>query len=473
MPSAKKRTSKSNSKNKKNNRKRSIKEIDVKDNDNYDNNPRKKQKIYQKKNKSNQDNKNSKQEVELQVDPVKALIKDLTPWSIKEQILLHARIIYKSKSSIIKGKNFFYIILMDETNQLMKMNFWEDQALKFKDLKQDDVIKIKQPSIRQILKQYQVYHKYQLSAGQTTEIIKEEMTDFPVLDWKFVNILNLLKEPDGKLIDVKAVCAFRYDVENLTSARGPFINFSFFQKNIHTLRKYTGKNLRKQTLTIQDATAKVDLILWNQQCVDSTVNIGDSVLVSKAKIKRWGGRTTLEIKGFAEFTPRADDVDEKSHVEQKSSTNISDESQLAVDFNWNKLTSSTIKQMLSKIQTHSQSTRLHFKIIGQIMQIDGEKMWYFDKTASTKKWRLQITICDEEHSTFEAVAFGASKMLINGLSATEAYQMQQNNNQAFSKMMEDIIDNEQKYQLHVQAEQHEYEGNVSSRFIIVNVKRIL
>ena len=233
--------------------------------------------------------------------------------------------------------------------------------------------------------------------------------------------------------------------------------------------------MTKQTLTIQDKSARVDLVLWNQQCLHSRIKIGDQVIISKAKIKRWGGRTYLEIRGgFMKFSTKIESSDEKTNTSDSTNNakNISDETQLAIDFDWNKLESLTIQQMLTKVQDLTQQEKLNFKIIAQIKEIDGNKMWYTDKKTSMKKWRLQFKFGDEM-STFNGIAFDAAKILINGLSAETAHDMQQNDTTRFGKMMEQIIEDSQKFQLHVKAEQHDYEGNVSSRFIIVNAKKIL
>ena len=216
---------------KKNQRKRKIKEIENFDDNSHNKNQRKRQKINPTSNNSNSLNANeavSKKSTDSEGDIVKSLVKDLTPWSIKQQIILHARIIYKSKSIIMSGKRFFFIILMDETHQLMRMNFWENQRLKFQNLKKQDVIMVKEPTIRQTNKKFQIYQKYQLLANRDTKITTEKTQHFPQIIWNFVNIIDLLKEPDEKLIDVKARCAYRYDVENITSSRGNCLLCSFF-----------------------------------------------------------------------------------------------------------------------------------------------------------------------------------------------------------------------------------------------------
>ena len=168
----------------------------------------------------NSHNKNKKEEKEVETDAAKhLLIKDVHPWNPDAKILMTARIIHKSAITEIKQKKFFSLVLMDEVQQLIKMDFWEEQASRFKHLKEESVIQIRNPLVKQTNKQYQVYHKYTLVCQRDTDISMFK-TKFPEKKWLFTPIIELLKHDDNKLVDVQAVIVQKFEPEDMTSNRG-------------------------------------------------------------------------------------------------------------------------------------------------------------------------------------------------------------------------------------------------------------
>ena len=226
--------------------------------------------------------------------------------------------------------------------------------------------------------------------------------------------------------------------------------------------------MNKQIITIQDETAQVDVTLWNDD-INEDLNIKDSMMISKAKIVRWAGKTSLTVRGYMVINSAAHKIKKnKINVNDESTTNISDESEIDVNFDWTKLELSTIGEMQDKVRFADLEQKLDFKLMAHIQQIYGQKMWYDDKETGEKKWRLQMKFVDEQKAEVKVTAFETSQTFLE-MSANDAYNLQKKDWKKFCKHLETIIEADEKFCLHVQVSKNNYDGQ--PRFIVVNAKK--
>ena len=360
------------------------------------------------------------------------LIKNLHPW-VSPNWSVQAEVIFKSvlHTIIVKGseRDHFWIILQDSSNKSIKMSFWGDACLRFETLSQGKAYKIQHAGIKNVRDlRYAVYNKYELVCGPNTSITElvedEEFDDVIAEFWKPLDNIKQIEEHElNEVFDI--------------------IGFVDQPSNENVTQKPDGTIITKRTFELVDSTGKIGVTAWNYHA-KLKVNVGDLVAISRAKLTDWNQRT-LVVLGFIQIKPNITKATRlqknKKHVfnRLKKIKDLSGDGQSPI--NWELAEEIEITKILNLQNNFRQNgilpENMSFIVSASISNLDN-KLW-FEKNGE-KKWRLRLTLQDENHNWFRAVAFDAVGMKIfKGMSATEAAELQSEEDEQFHELIEQLL----------------------------------
>ena len=106
-----------------------------------------------------------------------------------------------------------------------------------------------------------------------------------------------------------------------------------------------------------------------------------------------------------------------------------------------------LKQIQKNYQTNNViPEEIYVKTIGNIETVLSGKLWYTDATTQSKKFRIQIIIQNEIKQKIKTLFYDiAGSKLFNGITADQAFEMQEQESEKFQQMMKELQSNKKLF----------------------------
>ena len=392
--------------------------------------------------------------------------------------IIQGRIVHKNsmEMKIIrkKSKSFFWILMTDAQNHVMKINFWREAARKWEPiLVKGQVYSATGLRIFEANSEYASYGNVELNVQPHSEfnlVPKPNELIFPQA-WKFIsNIESIQQKPTDSLVDVIAIACDIQETQVISTRKGDTVQVRFFQ-------------------IMDESQKKIEVSVWRK---DAEIIIKEQQIIglSACRVRGYGG-LSLSVQGFLEPKPEDPRVKELTLWKQQNKTilrtiinqikSITDESLTTNDRDFyaaNIKKVSALKTMQKVYYfTHSLPDETVFKVNAQITRI--ENKLFYSKNGN-KHWCLKMEIKNikinnepESDATVKVTAFSPiADKIMNETSANEAAQMQKENFEDFLSMVNAVQKSEQKYCFGIFIKESDYYEQSKMDFIIETIEKI-
>ncbi|XP_018021752.1 replication protein A 70 kDa DNA-binding subunit [Hyalella azteca] len=207
----------------------------------------------------------------------------LSEWSIC------ARVIQKSgrRSYMNKSKNYFSMVLLDESGEIQAVAFDEECAQFYDKIEVNKAYYFCSAWVKKASDFNSCKHDYEVRFTDKTKVELCTMDEaIPFLQFEFVPLGELEREHSKfekcTHVDVIGVCDW-HDVTTAHPNGEPIIG---------TKGRSAGRSLRMGKFYLQDGTGNIFLTLWQEQTDYFDVKSNPVIAIKRAKIdKRYGGLT--------------------------------------------------------------------------------------------------------------------------------------------------------------------------------------
>jgi replication factor A1 len=171
----------------------------------------------------------------------------------------------------------FSFDIQDDTSEIRVTAFKEQAKKLFEQVQIGQVYVISKPQVKPANKRFSTLpHEFEMTVADDTVVTDGDENDAgcPQVNYNFVELRKIADSEPNSFVDVVAVVHRINDMVTI-------------------IQKNTQKELKKRDIILVDETAEITLTVWGQDAENFPGQAGETVIIKKAKVSDFSGRSRM------------------------------------------------------------------------------------------------------------------------------------------------------------------------------------